>query len=149
PVGGPHDVLVFGRGPGDPLAAVAVETAGVMVGRAVDFELHPLRDVGCAFLEARVEEDAAVAVALQLEAEGKPEVLVVLFGLEIAVLFGHADAVNGPVFDGPLLLPDWRPAAEVLAVKQRDPLLVGKRGAVSRCLSEEHRGDYEDKKRFA
>src|SRR6188508_3469477 len=42
PLAQPHDRLVLGRGPDNPLPAVPVDAAGVLVDRAVHFELQAL-----------------------------------------------------------------------------------------------------------
>ena len=45
PVGRVHHLFVFGRGPGNPLTAVAVQAAVVVVDGPVDLELQALGDV--------------------------------------------------------------------------------------------------------
>ena len=105
-----------------------------MIHHAIDLELLALADVHRSRLEVGVEVDAAVAVRFALEANRQPEVLVFLLGAQVSVGVGHALAMDGAVLDGPLLLADFDPVGQVLAVEQLDPLLVGKRGAVPRRL---------------
>src|ERR1700722_13215463 len=66
-----HDTFVFWGRPDDPTSAVlAVDTAGVVHHRAVNFKLHALRRIDGIRLESSVKEDAAVAVAHTLETKG-------------------------------------------------------------------------------
>ena len=101
----------------------------------------PEDDIHCARLEARVEVDSAVAIVFALEAQGEPEIFVVLFGHEVAILFGHPLAMDGAVLHGPILGADLDPPGEVFAVEQRNPLFVGQQvGLVLRGLrQEDHR----------
>jgi hypothetical protein len=122
--------LIFGGGPDDPAAAVAVDAAGVLADAAIDFELEAARDVGGAGFEVDVEEDAGVAAADALELEGHVEVFVVLGGLEVAVGFGGGFAFDFAVFDGPLFFADFDPAGEILAVEEVDPVFTGQFGGL-------------------
>ena len=67
PVGRAQYLFVFGRGPRDPLAAVAVQAGVVVVDGPIDLELQSLDDVGRARREFGVKVDAAVAVCFALE----------------------------------------------------------------------------------
>src|SRR6478752_1338036 len=116
PVAEPHDRLVFRCGPDDPLAAIAVNAAGVFVDGAVHFELKPLGDVGRAGLEVGMEEDAAVPVAFTPEFQRQLEVLVELRRLQIAVLGRQRLTMDDAVFDRPFLLADFDPAGQIPAV---------------------------------
>src|SRR6185295_14820481 len=51
------------------------------------------------------------------------KVLVLLFGPQIAILFGNPLAMNRPVLDFPLFIAHFHPAAQVLSIKQRHPVL--------------------------
>ena len=115
--------IEFRRGPDDPLAPIAVNTAS-MPHQLVDLELEALADVRRTGLEIGVEEDAAIAVALAFEAQRHLEIFVILVGLQVSVFFGDGLSVNGSVLDGPLFVPYFDPAAEVMAVEQLDPLLI-------------------------
>src|SRR5439155_25054171 len=121
PVIAVNDALEFRRGPDDPLAPIAVNTAS-MPHQLVDLELEALADVRRTGLEIGVEEDAAIAVALAFEAQRHLEIFVILVGLQVSVFFGDGLSVNGSVLDGPLFVPYFDPAAEFMAVEQLDPL---------------------------
>src|ERR1700677_5016386 len=92
--------------------------------RAVDLELIAFGHVGRAWFEAGAVEDAAVAVGFALEAERQFEILVALVSHQVAVALGHADAVNGRVFDGPMLGADINPTGEVFPVENGHPSFV-------------------------
>ncbi len=70
-----------------------------------------------------MKEDAAISVAFTLEAKGKLEVFVALLGLEIAVFFRHGDSVDDAVLHIPALLANLRPAGEVFAIEQGNPVV--------------------------
>src|SRR5437867_13131643 len=77
----PEHILVFHCRPDDPLPAIAIDAAGMLIGGRVDLELQSLRNIRRSRLEARMEENPAIAVAYTPEPEGKLEVFVVLCGL--------------------------------------------------------------------
>src|SRR5690349_9001944 len=131
-----NDAFELRRRPDDPLASVAVDAASVPH-HLIDFKLQTLADVRRARLEVGVEEYTAVAVALTSEPQRKLEILVVLRGLQVAVFFRNGLAVNRTIFDHPLFVSDLDPPAQVLAIEQLHPLLVGQLG--SRLLRH-HRG---------
>ncbi len=92
---------------------------------AVDFKLESLGDGGRTRLELGAEEDAAVAVTVALKFEGQVEVFVVLFRLQVAVVFGERDAVDSASFNNPLFFSNLGPVGKVFAVEQLDPILAG------------------------
>src|SRR5450631_1369305 len=115
------DEFVLGRRPHDPAAAGSVDAAGVMVQVTVDLELVSLGDIGRTGFKTGAVEDAAVAAGHALEADGEFEILVMLFGHQVAVALGKAYAMNGAVLDSPLLAAHLHPSGEVFAVKERSP----------------------------
>ena len=70
-----------------------------------------------------MKEHAAVAVSLALEPQRQMEILVALVRLQVSVFAGDREPVQRSGFDFPLLLADIRPAGEILAVEQRNPVL--------------------------
>src|SRR2546427_4516257 len=121
PVSRPDHSLVFGGRPGDPLAAVAIKPARVVIHGRVDLKLHALRNPRRSGIEISMEEYAAVAHVFAFEPQRQMKIFVLLFGPEVAVLFGDALAVDGSVLHFPLLVADLHPAGEVLVVKQGFP----------------------------
>src|SRR5580693_4243904 len=67
------------------------------------------------------------------------KVLEVLLGPKIAVFLGGGDAVDGSTFHFPSLISDFGPAAEILAVEQRNPIFPGRLGFSS--LGRQRGGD--------
>jgi hypothetical protein len=130
PVGRAEHLFVFRCGPGNPLTAIAVQAAVVVVDGPIDFELQALSDVRAVGCEFGVEVDPAVAVGLALEAYREPEVFVLLLGSQVAVGTCDALAVNGAVFHRPFFLADLDPVGQILAVEQTYPLLTGMQRAV-------------------
>src|SRR6185369_6581005 len=104
-----ENIFIFHSGPCDPLPAVAIDAAGVLIWGGVDFKLEALGNIDGPGLESRVEENAAVAVTYALKSKGKLEVLVVLDGMKITVGFGDGVAVDDSVLDDPLLGSDGLP----------------------------------------
>ena len=94
---------------------------------AINLKLHALRHIGRARLKRRVEEDAAIAIAHALKAQRKLEIFVIFFGLQIAVVFGQAFAMNEAVFHGPAFMAHFRPAVESLPIEEGDPIFARQR----------------------
>src|SRR5439155_1974141 len=114
----PHHGLIFRSGPDQPLPSDIVDAACVPSDGAIDFKLRTLHHVGGAWLGLDVEEDAAGSVALALEAERHMEILVVLFGSEIAVGLRDGEPMDGPRFDVALFVADPGPAGDIVAVDE-------------------------------
>src|SRR5450755_1793727 len=92
-----------------------------MVQVTVDLELISLGDIGRTGFKSGAVEDAAITAGHALEADGEFEILVMLFGHQVAVALGKAYAMNGAVLDSPLLAAHLHPSGEVFAVKERSP----------------------------
>src|SRR4051812_27661022 len=93
--------------------------------RRINLELQPLADVRRSWLEVGVEENPAISVADALEPQRHMEVLVAALGSQIPVIFRDPLAVDNPVHHLPFLMPDLDPAAQVLSIEHRHPLLIG------------------------
>src|SRR5947208_5327575 len=124
----PEHILVFHCRPDDPLPAIAIDAAGMLIGGRVDLELQSLRNIRRSRLEARMEENPAIAVAYTPEPEGKLEVFVVLRGLQVSIAIGSGIPVDNSILDDPLFGANGLPSAEVHSVEELHPLRVRKIG---------------------
>jgi hypothetical protein len=111
---------------------------------AINLKLKTLADVCGSRLEINVKKNAAVAVAFALEPQGKLEVLVAFFGLQVAVILGPCQTVDGSVLHIPRLISDFDPASQVLAIEQIYPVFAGKyrllRLSEQNCTKEKNSG---------
>src|SRR5689334_13892186 len=116
--------LVFIGWPDDPFAAIAIDAACVVIRCWVDLKLQSLRNIDRPGLEARVEEDTAIAVAYASESERELEVFVILGGLKISIGFRDRISLENAVLDGPLLNPYGVPASQIHSIKELHPLQI-------------------------